>query len=86
MQCSSSEPQTLHNVMPSMQDMQFFFLMGIEVTMETYYCTDTKQLKFHTVCISQISVFEVVLKYQSQTSYMTNMSFGHTFISLFMGC
>lgn len=42
-----------------------------------YYSTDTNNIiKFHTVCISQISVFEVVLKYQSQTIYITNISFG----------
>jgi hypothetical protein len=34
-------------------------------------------IKFHTVCISQMSVFEVVLKYQSQTIYITNIYFGH---------
>jgi hypothetical protein len=60
--------------------------MGTEVTMETDVIGQKlNNLKFHTVCISQISVFEVVLKYQSQTIYITNTSVGHTFISLFMG-
>lgn len=64
-----------------------FFPMATEVTMETDVIAQIlSNLKFHTVCISQISVFEVVLKHQSQTIYITNMSVGHTFISLFMGC
>jgi hypothetical protein len=64
-----------------------FFSLGTEVTMETDITAQIlSNLSSIQYAYLKISVFEVVLKYQSQTSYITNMSFGHTFISWFMGC
>lgn len=73
--------------MSGMQDTHSFFSMGTEVTMETDIIAQIlSNLSSIQYAYLKISVFEVVLKYQSQTSYITNMSFGHTFTSLFMGC
>jgi hypothetical protein len=61
--------------------------MGTEVTMETDIIAQIlSNLSSIQYAYLKISVFQVVLKYQSQTSYITNVSFRHTFISLFMGC